>query len=116
MNIKEYLDINKFKYSFADRRLLVNGIKIEVSGEEKEPKDGRIEQNHKICFILSTYNFKNTFELFINLFNTIISLSLELNDSYFCLLKEEQLSSKISSSDAFSYSIIAQEYLCIWKK
>ena len=32
-----------------------------------------------------------------------VSISLEFSDDYCCLLKEEQLSSKISSSDAFSY-------------
>lgn len=115
-NIRDYLNRNKIQHSESIeklsiseiKKLLVNGIKIIVSGEEIEPKGGRIDQNHKINFYLSTYNFKESFELFVRLINIIgddtISLKLELNNTYDCVYKEEQLSSIVSSTDALLYS------------
>ena len=107
-NIKDYLDKNKIQYSSSDRKLLVSGIKIIVRGKEVRPKNGNIDQNHKINFYLSTYNFTESFDLFIKLFSTMkdeyVSLRLELNEAYDCIYKEEQLSSIISLTDILFYS------------
>lgn len=115
-DIRDYLNRNEIQHSESNeifvnnkiRKLLVNGIKIIVSGKEIEPKGGRIDQNHKINFKLSTYNFKESFELFVKLIDIIeddmVSLKLELNDAYDCVYKEEQLSSIISLTDALFYS------------
>lgn len=64
-DIKKYLDEKKIRYSSSIGKLLVNGIKIEVCGEEKDPIGYTIFQNHKISFYLSTYNFRESFELYI---------------------------------------------------
>lgn len=107
-DIKEYLDKRNIKYSCTHKVLLVNGIKISITGTEVEPKNGNINQSHRICFLSSTYNFKYSFELLINLFEVInideyVTLNLEFNEDYDCLYRAEQLSSIISSIDEFSY-------------
>lgn len=108
-DIKEYISKNEIQHSFTKNELLVNGINIKVSGVEREPKNGIIDQTHTISFTVSTYNFKKSFELLIDFFKVMdekeyVALSLYLNMDYKCLTKKEQLSSIVSSVDALSYA------------
>lgn len=107
--INRYLDENTIKYSSSNNyKLLVSGIKIEVIGKEIEPVGYLINKDHKIMFRFSTYNFKESFEVLVKLFEVIgldlIVLQMELHNEYDCIYREEQLSSIISLSDDLDYS------------
>lgn len=108
-DIIEYINENKIKCSRAEKEVLVNGINIKLIGTEPLFKNGRADQSHKISFIMSTYNFKQTFELLIDLFKVMkekeyVALSLYFNKEYKCINKKEQLSSIVSTIDSLSYS------------
>lgn len=106
-DIKDYLDCNGIDYTISDNKMLVNGIKIVLSGREIEPENGIINQGHKISFYLSMYNFKDSFELFVDLQKVMkakfVSMELQLADQYDCLYKEEQISSIVSIIDDLAY-------------
>lgn len=114
--ISEYLDDNQIPYASKDKDamhrkyILFGGIQIEVIGEEKEPENNRINQDHILRIRIATQNFSNSFALLKK-----IVLESELREDWFvlefffsnsheCLHDNVMISSVISNSDGiFEY-------------
>ncbi|MBD5548145.1 MAG: toll/interleukin-1 receptor domain-containing protein [Lachnospiraceae bacterium] len=108
--VKKYLDKNRIKYSFFAGELLVKGIKIIDFGEKEDIQDNRlIKIDHSIMLFIANHNFKESFELLINLLNFVgiqsMTLNLEINKSqYDCWSDLEQISSIVSEIEYLGYS------------
>jgi len=109
-DIKDYLDCQKIQYASYGKSILVNGIQIELKGEEKEPSNGQPNQDHRFIIKLSMQNFANSFSLLKELaLKTVardewMGMEFFFSKKYECLHDEAEISSVISSNEnIFSY-------------
>jgi len=109
-DIKDYLDSQNIQYAAYHKKILVGGIQIEIEGEEKEPTNGYLNQNHRLIIKLSTQNFSKSFNLLkkvalkVGICNEWMGMEFYLNKTYDCLNDEAAISSVISDNeDIFTY-------------
>lgn len=108
-DIKKYLDDNNISYANGNNVIMTQGIIISRKGEEKEPINGRVNQDHRIIFELSMYNFQRAFNLmrvFMKLlFNEerYLAIDLRLKSTCDCINQKEQLSSIVSDTEELEY-------------
>jgi len=106
--ITKHLDDNYLPYSLEDRSeatydaykaLLTMGIKIKYSfSNEIMLTDSRKSNPSKITFLISPFNFKSAFEIYLGLMKSFYGkewawLDFRLNDIYQYITREEALSS-----------------------
>ena len=108
---KKYLDSQSIQYASHNKSILVDGIHIEIRGEEKEPENGRAYQEHRLIIKLSMQNFQKSFsllqELFLNAKMDIewMAMRFYFTSVYDCLHDEAAISSLVSANeDIFSYA------------
>jgi len=110
---KQYIDSQGIPYSSNNRMILTSGLTISLTGYEIEPKEfnGRLtpEQNHRLKFKISMYNFEKSYALLKELSKISIDIDIEylffhFVDSYTCLKSNEDISAIISEhNDVFLY-------------
>lgn len=115
-NYKIFLNEKGIEYSLEthdERTLLVNGIQIHRTGDEKEPREYgerlHAEQNHTLSTFISTRNFSTSFELFKEMSDSnkhlpsLSHLIFILNDGYSFISSAIELSSILNMNpDLFS--------------
>ncbi|HHU72518.1 MAG TPA: toll/interleukin-1 receptor domain-containing protein [Clostridiales bacterium] len=109
--IKEYLDYQEIQYASYQKKILVGGIQIIIDGEEKEPRDGHLDQKHRLIIKVSMQNFSKSFSLLKELVikagirgDDWMTLEFYFNSTYDCLHDEAAISSVISDNhEKFKY-------------
>ncbi len=109
-DIKEYLEHQNIQYASYGNKILVNGIQIEVKGQEKEPINGHPNQDHIFKIKFSTKNFGKSFTLLKGLVLHAdicmdwMHMKFYFNNNYDCLHDAVLISSIISDNqDVFKY-------------
>lgn len=105
LDIKDYLDSQNIQYASYQKSILVGGIQIEITGEEKEPTNSQANQGHKFIIKLSTYNFSKSFSLLkeliikMGIFDMRMGMEFYFNENYDCLYDKAAISSVISDNE-----------------
>lgn len=98
--LTQYFQNRKIKYSFSTNVLLVKGIKISTKSYSRNQDN---TWSSSINFQLASINLKNNFELLIDTMKFLevqyLHLYLELDNMYYCVCRDEEISAIISTTD-----------------